>query len=245
MPEHPPPEPESHRIAARLFDDTIDGYFPLRQSLAQMLERNRFSAALISLLYVPVMEIPGLPPDAPVPLRLPAAHAGVISRLIVIARSGETGLQLAGQGRWHWRQRPHGSVLSPMVRLGEPVFIRGIGFEKPAPGQNTISSHSFGPMALDPHSDVAFVRVPAGAGLHRAAAQTGWTCCRAWGFGPAPEGLCYTTHDPASPARFGVPVDPWSSGLPALTEGETGAYLLVNTGTPALENRARAMAEDR
>ena len=114
---------------AVMFEDIIDGYFPLCESLRQMLVRNDFASASITLTHAPIMDIPGLAPDAPVPLRLRHGTAGLADRLDIVAALRGDDLMLVGHGKWRW----HGEVgaqhpnLSAQTRLAEPAFVQGFG----------------------------------------------------------------------------------------------------------------------
>ena len=52
------------------FDDIIDGYFPLKFSLLQLLDRLNSSLAYVEILHAPIMEIYELEPQDPVPLKI-------------------------------------------------------------------------------------------------------------------------------------------------------------------------------
>jgi hypothetical protein len=108
------------------FKDTIDGYFPLRTSLAQMLERQGFDAAIVTIDFAPIIHVPGLPAEAPVPLKIRSGQAGLIHRLSVCA----TAQGLSGFGYWRWLTQANGPPvdLGPDIRLAEPAFLSGIGF---------------------------------------------------------------------------------------------------------------------
>lgn len=135
----------SHRVEAEAFDDTIDGYFPLQVSLAQMLARNGFAAALVTLRYAPIMHIPGLPLDAPVPLTIRAGVAGVIHELSLCA----TPSRLSGFGDWRWLtpapsddKAPAPPCFDPHTRLAEPAYLTGLGFRAGA-----LATAHLGPIA--------------------------------------------------------------------------------------------------
>lgn len=116
-----PPATETTRLYA--FEDIIDGYFPLRISLMQMLERLGTPLAYVEITHAPIMQIPGLPHDAPVPLNIRAGRAGVIDRLHLRAEGNGA---LSGAGSWRWLDGSHaGDVLDPMTRLAEPVYLWG------------------------------------------------------------------------------------------------------------------------
>jgi len=113
------------RTRGQSFEDTIDGYFPLQVSLSQMLTRLEFDAAFVWLRLAPILDVPDLPTDAPVPLNVGAGRGGLIVWLTVhISRTDGI---VSGAGRWQWLDGLEHEVLSPMTRLAEPVFVEGIG----------------------------------------------------------------------------------------------------------------------
>jgi len=126
-------------IKATLFEDFIDGYFPLNLSLGQMLVRHGFQSAWIFIRVAPMMEIPGLTRTDPVPLHLDPAHGGQIKWLTATIRlSGQIAI-LSGLAKWRWNDpvKNNERQLSTSLRLAEPAFLRGIGF----PAGN-VRSHS-------------------------------------------------------------------------------------------------------
>ena len=117
------------------FEEVIDGYFPLQVSLAQMLERLGVARAYVEITHAPIMQIPGLAYDAPVPLNIRAGRAGMIDRLRLRVAQSEAGVALSGKGRWRWLDgRATGTTFDPMTRLAEPAFLRG-GIVMPAKRQ--------------------------------------------------------------------------------------------------------------
>lgn len=152
----------SHRVEAEAFGDTIDGYFPLRVSLAQMLARKGFAAALVTLRYAPIMHIPGLPLDAPVPLTIRAGVAGVIHELSLCAAPS----RLSGFGDWRWLTpfpddmgEAEPTRLDPNTRLAEPAYLTGLGFRAGA-----LATAHLGPIAAaeDGRAALWFGAAPAG-----------------------------------------------------------------------------------
>lgn len=125
----PTPKLVTIPVNAKPFEDIIDGYFPLQESLRQMLVRNGFASACVTLTHAPIMNIPGLAPDAPVPLRLDRGTAGIADRLdiIIAMRGGDP--QLSGSGKWRWDSQSgvNAPTLSPLTRLAEPAIVKGIG----------------------------------------------------------------------------------------------------------------------
>lgn len=116
-------------VDAAFFEDIIDGYFPLQESLRQMLVRNGFASACITLTHVPIMDIPGLAAEAPVPLRLAQGTAGIADRLDIIVTLDGSAPKVSGTGKWRWYadSRAQEKLLSPLTRLAEPAIIQGIG----------------------------------------------------------------------------------------------------------------------
>ena len=112
-------------LAARPFEDTIDGYFPLHVSLAQMLARCGFAAALVHIKYAPIMDFPGLPDTAPVPLSVSTGFAGILD-CATFCVTPET---LSGVGRWRWLSANVAGAarFGALTRLAEPCFVTGLG----------------------------------------------------------------------------------------------------------------------
>lgn len=118
------------------FDDIIDGYFPLQVSLAQMMARLGADYALVELSYAPIMRIPGLAHDAPVPLNIREGTAGSIKRMLIEVDLRNPPLRLRGHGAWSWNDTKHAEdVLDPMTRLAEPAYLTGL--RHPAPPQQS------------------------------------------------------------------------------------------------------------
>jgi hypothetical protein len=136
---------EANRSAAIPFEDIIDGYFPLRESLRQMLVRNGFAAACVTLVHAPIMNISGLAPHKPVPLRLDHGTAGIADRLdIIVALYGQEP-RLSGYGRWRWYSDGDGSddLMAPSTRLAEPAIVQGFGLSAGGFHTETFDSGAF------------------------------------------------------------------------------------------------------
>lgn len=135
-------------VAGRFYEDIIDGYFPLRESLRQGLRRNGFGAALVAITHAPILHLPGDDGRGPVPMRLRGATAGLLRRCLALAVLDGDGLHLSGVADWHWPETEHG--FGPATRLAEPVFQRGIGL---LPG--TVDGGAFGRVLRDEGSGLA------------------------------------------------------------------------------------------
>ncbi len=118
-------------LAGHVFKDTIDGYFPLHESLRQMMERQGFRSAIVSLCFAPAMEIPNLAPHDPVPLYVTDGFGCMINRMTLIVRHVGDEVEIEGLGNWKWFGGPLVGVssFSPLHRLAEPAFIKGVGFK--------------------------------------------------------------------------------------------------------------------
>lgn len=168
-------------MPGRAFEDILDGYFPLGESVRQMMARNRFTSIWINLLHAPVMDLPGLPPTAPVPLHLPRAYSGMIDAMTLTAVLYDGGARMAGVGNWFWIDgREETGTFPALTRLGEPAFIRGIGL-----GGN-IEAGAFPPTVAVARPGA---RVPVEAALEQATARLGWRASRAWGLGQPVAGI--------------------------------------------------------
>lgn len=118
-----------HSGASQPFQDILDGYFTLRDSVRQMADRHAFAWATLTLMQAPVMDVPGLSRGEPVPLHLREGHAGLIETLVLTAVRVEGGdMRLFGVGEWRWFDDRAGTALPADVRLGEPAFVRGFGW---------------------------------------------------------------------------------------------------------------------
>ena len=105
------------------FDDVIDGYFPLKFSLLQLLDRLNTSLAYVEISHAPIMEIYELEPQDPVPLNISTGRVGIIDKLHVrITRDGD----FSSNGTWRWLEglEPD-AVFDSMIRLAEPAYVQG------------------------------------------------------------------------------------------------------------------------
>lgn len=128
-------------VAGRVFDDIIDGYFPLAESLRQMLKRNGFGAALVAITHAPILHLAG-DDGGPVPMRLDTAKAGVLRWLWGLAVLKDGSLHLTGLADWRWPDADQ--PVSSNTRLAEPAFLRGIGLRA-----GTIDGGAFGLVATE------------------------------------------------------------------------------------------------
>ncbi|WP_417599497.1 hypothetical protein [Pararhodobacter oceanensis] len=120
--------PEAACAGAEPFQDILDGYFTLRESLCQMMARHGFQWAWLTLRHAPIMQIDGLPPEAPVPLHMRDGYAGFIDgMMLTVIRRGSSDLLLHGSGAWRWLDRPDTTGLPQDIRLGEPAYLTGFG----------------------------------------------------------------------------------------------------------------------
>lgn len=118
-------------LAGHVFKDTIDGYFPLQESLKQMMKRRGFSSAIIALRFAPAMEIPDLAPHDPVPLYVTDGFGCMINQMTLVVRHAGGEVAIEGVGDWKWFDGPlvEAPSFSSQHRLAEPAFIKGIGFK--------------------------------------------------------------------------------------------------------------------
>lgn len=144
--DHPPTGADSLcATMAVAFEETLDGYFPLRESLRQMLQRNDCAAALVFVLHAPAMEIPGLPPEDPVPLYITQGFGCLVRQMALMVRLDADDTVVSGVADWTWwgGHRPDDRCFSDMHRLAEPAFLRGFKL----PGVNGLSpSHDGAPL---------------------------------------------------------------------------------------------------
>ena len=136
------PQTEIDPTPLFLFEDTIDGYFPLRISLSQMMERLGTALAYVQIEHAPILEVPGLAPDAPVPLNIRSGRAGLIDTLDLKVEQTENGTQISGLGQWRWLDGQENAVLDPMTRLAEPAFLHGCVSTPPMGATKAIQTSS-------------------------------------------------------------------------------------------------------
>ncbi len=130
-----------------VFEDILDGYFPLRVSIADLMRRRDLLSARLDLSFAPILAVEGLPPDAPVPLNIRSARAGMIDAAQLHAVLTGPLAALTGVARWRWLDGgPVAEWLDPMIRLAEPAIVRVQTLHTPAPdhpeASNAIASLS-------------------------------------------------------------------------------------------------------
>lgn len=118
----------TEQLIGSFFEDTIDGYFPLRESLRQMMERNAFDNALIRMIHAPAMDIPGLGADEPVPLYIVDHMSCMIHHMTLLIQYSVDTLHICGVAEWQWEgnYRAGESGFAMGHRLAEPALVRGI-----------------------------------------------------------------------------------------------------------------------
>ncbi len=117
------PSQQENAESLHSFDDIIDGYFPLKLSLLQMLDRLNTSIAYVEISHAPIMEISGLAPQDPVPLTINTGRVGIIDKLHVrITRDSD----FSSNGTWRWLDSlaPE-KIFDSMIRLAEPAYVQG------------------------------------------------------------------------------------------------------------------------
>lgn len=222
------------RVAGRAFEDILDGYFPLAESVRQMMERQGFSKAWVTLQHAPVMNIQGLAPTDPVPLSLPKIYAGMIHFMALTATSERDGISLEGAGDWFWlNPDDDGATFPGTIRLGEPAFVRGIGFT--------------GDAQADDDAGVAVLRVPSSNSIRdavcAATARLGWASARAWGLGRTGAGIERLSDFDAARAVFGESFQAhMPAGSGARSEPKASAYALIDTSPDRADAEQLALA---
>lgn len=213
-------------LAGCAFEDILDGYFPLSESLRQLMERQRFICMWITILHAPVMNISGLPSTAPAPLSLPRIYSGMIDHMVLSAETSAEGVAMTGRGMWFWTDgRTETGTFSPLTRLGEPAFVRGIGIcdVNAADSGDTRRAH-IGMARVDGAAD------PPDLSVGDMARQFGWHDSRAWRLAKAGAGIRLDDTEPAFAGNG--PNSSAVSGLcPILPVSRTWQdwdYLLIN-----------------
>ena len=184
---------EARALAGCAFEDILDGYFPLDESVRQLMERRRFISVWITILHAPVMNISGLPSTAPAPLFLPRIYSGMIDHMVLSAENSAEGVAMTGRGMWFWTDgRAETGTFPPLTRLGEPAFVRGIGIcdvngADSGGTRRTCVGMARVDRAIDP-SDLA---------IGDMARQFGWHEGRAWRLSEAGAGIRLDDTQPA------------------------------------------------
>ena len=184
---------EARALAGCAFEDILDGYFPLSESLRQLMERRRFICMWTTILHAPVMNISGLPSTAPVPLFLPRIYSGMIDHMVLSAETSAEGIAMTGRGMWFWTDgRAETGTFPPLTRLGEPAFVRGIGiYDVKAADSGDTRRACVGMARVDRATD------PPDLAVGDMARQFGWHDCRVWRLAKAGASIRLDDTEPA------------------------------------------------
>ena len=224
---------EARALAGCAFEDILDGYFPLSESLRQLMERRRFICMWLTILHAPVMNISGLPSTAPAPLFLPRIYSGMIDHMVLSAETSAEGVAMTGRGVWFWTDgRAETGTFPPLTRLGEPAFVRGIGIcNLNAADSGDTRRTCVGMARVDRAADWPDIAVG------DMARQLGWHDGRAWRLSQAGAGIRLDDTQPAF-ADNGPNASEASGLCPILPVSRTWKdwdYLLINL-SPAQAN---------
>lgn len=184
---------EARALPGRAFEDILDGYFPLGESVRQLMARQRFICMWITILHAPVMNISGLPSTAPAPLFLPRIYSGMIDHMVLSAETSAEGVAMTGRGMWFWTDgRAETGTFLPLTRLGEPAFVRGIGIcDLNAADSGDTRRTCVGMARVDRAAD------PLDISVDDMARQFGWHDGRAWRLSEAGAGIRLDDTQPA------------------------------------------------
>ena len=112
-------------MAEDAFEDILDGYFPLAVSIRDLMERRGVQTCQLTLRHAPILTVPGLPPDAPVPLNIRSGRAGLIRFARIFVKCDAENVRLRGFANWRWLDTvAPPRCLDPMVRLAEPCLVQ-------------------------------------------------------------------------------------------------------------------------
>ena len=117
-------------LVERFFEDVIDGYFPIGESLKQMLQRFHVSSAWVNFIYAPIIRGDHLAPSDPVPVNVAGCVSGMINDVSIFISIENRNVALTGVGDWYWHNATtnESEPLASSHRLVEPVFVRGYLF---------------------------------------------------------------------------------------------------------------------
>ena len=184
---------EARALPGCAFEDILDGYFPLGESLRQLMARRRFISVWITILHAPVMNISGLSSTAPAPLSLPRIYSGMIEHMVLSVETSAEGVAMTGRGMWFWTDgRTETGTFPPLTRLGEPAFVRGIGIcDDNAADSGDTCQTCVGMARVDGAADRPDISVG------DMARQFGWHEGRAWRLSQAGVGIRLDDTEPA------------------------------------------------
>lgn len=228
------------RVSGRAFEDILDGYFPLEDSVRQMMERQGFASVWITLLHAPIMNIKGLAPTDPVPFSLRKTYAGMIEHMSLAGSRTDDGVRLGGVGEWFWLEPDdETATFAPSVRLGEPAFVRGTGIDTV---QEIDPSDESGTVAVARLRDASLTDA-----LSNSVARLGWRSCRAWGGCSPNQGISQVPGLNQPGALFGAEIRAagGASDTPALPLSapmDGWDYLLVDTSPDQVDGDALELA---
>lgn len=193
-------------IGGCAFEDILDGYFPVHESVRQLMVRQCFTAMWITVRHAPVMKISALPSTAPVPLFLPETHSGMIDRVVLSVEKSADDIAMTGWGAWFWADgREDVGVFPPLARLGEPAFVQGIGIFNANAVERTHRT-SVGLARID--------HAPFDLSVGDLARQLDWCDARAWRLSDAGEAGVVTAQ--SGPEPIGANASTALSLCPAL-----------------------------
>lgn len=147
-----PSDVRLHPEQYQFFEDIIDGYFPLNISIGHLMDRLGASDVVLEMTHAPIMQIPGLSHQDPVPLNIREGRAGLIERMWVYAARQQGRLLLSGVCRWHWLDgSTDNSSFDPFTRLAEPAFLEGYAYpQKPLGADGETKGTLAHRVSLDP-----------------------------------------------------------------------------------------------
>ena len=223
-------------IGGCAFEDILDGYFPVRESVRQLMVRQCFTAMWITVRHAPVMRISAPPSTVPVPLFLPEAHSGMIDRMVLSVEKSTDGIAMTGWGAWFWADgREDLDLFPPLTRLGEPAFVQGIGiFDVNAvepPHRTSVGLARIDPAPFDlPVGDLA--------------RQLDWGDARAWRLSETGEAGVVTAQSGPEPisAKASTALNVCSA-LPASQRWKDWDYLLIDLSPDQANTKSLKVAQ--
>ncbi len=122
------------------FEDIIEGYFPLRESLTQLLIRQSFDFAFVSFIFAPTFKNNQVRKNSTVSYHVETINSGMLTYFTALAELRNTEIDATGVASWCWKKNYPTGVYHFLTsdRLAEPAFVRGFGLI-PKNGDETVS----------------------------------------------------------------------------------------------------------
>ncbi len=241
----------SFPVSGRIYDDTIDGYFPLPESIRQMLLRLKFCSAWISIVEAPFIDLPNLPATSLVPVRLhPDTPCGTIQYMALVATLDNDKVRLSGVARWSWltSRSTRADIFPLSARLAEPAYVRGIGLYR-----GKYKTSSYGDIAITDSTTGNSSKIAGGIAWGKtskwpgiqALDALGWNSGLFWGLQHHESRIVYLNDENACLAKAPAEDMTMPTGISAkITAESTFEYLILDPHHHDIMEHIRPLVSD-